>query len=405
MKRAVAVATAWLTASVVVACAGNPVEQGGDPAITLSEDSVSVVVGGSTAVVATVLNTREPAQFASRDESVAKVFANGAISGVGIGTTYVVAMLPSNTQVRDSIRVRVQAGVADTCVVARPDFGLPATQSDLDLFAYDVNAPLNLQTTVDSTKNGVEVSTISFTSPDGGSVPGSLVVPVGRSGLRPGIVLLHPSGLTSKTMVNYATLLAQNGAVAIAIDAPYGRRGGTSVPLFTEQDRREQIQLMKDLQRAVDVLRARPDVDPARIGFEGYSYGGILGAQFVGIERRLKAAVLAAAHGGNVTGMTTTGGLSYLATQLSCGTRNAWFRAMVPIEPIRFIANAAPTELLFQMGRLDNAVLIADAQALADAASSPKDVRIYEAGHGLNQQALNERHDWWHAKLGIDARQ
>jgi dienelactone hydrolase len=34
-------------------------------------------------------------------------------------------------------------------------------------------------------------------------------------------------------------------------------------------------QLIEDLQRAVDVLRARADVGDERIAFEGYSYGGM----------------------------------------------------------------------------------------------------------------------------------
>ena len=293
----------------------------------------------------------------------------------------------------------------DTCAVARPDFGGAATDADRALFAYDANAPLNLQQTVETVQNGVQFSGISYTSPDGGSVPGILVEPIGRSGLRPGMVILHPSGIPARGMGGYAEILAQHGAVVIAIDAPYFRRGGSSLPLFTDQDRVEQIQLIKDLQRAVDVLRARPDVDPTRIAFEGYSYGGILGAQFVGIERRLKAAVLAAAMGGQVTGATTPGNLGFLANSLTCATRNAWFRAMVPIEPIRYIANASPTALLFQIGRFDNAVLPVDAQALSEAASNPKDIVFYDTGHSLNQQALFDRHDWLHAQIGIDPRQ
>ena len=297
------------------------------------------------------------------------------------------------------------AVTADTCAVARPAFGGAATDADRALFADDVDAPLNLQETVESTANGVQFSGIAYSSPDGGSVPGILVEPIGRSGLRPGVVILHPSGVPARGMGPYAQMLAQHGAVVIAIDAPYFRRGGSSMPLFTVQDRAEQIQLIKDLQRAVDVLRARPDVDHARIGFEGYSYGGILGAQFVGIERRLKAAVLAAAMGGQVTGATTPANLNFLATNLTCATRNAWFRAMVPIEPIRFIPDASPTALLFQIGIFDTAVLPNDAQALYDAASSPKEVLYYQTGHSLNSQALIDRHDWLHAQIGLDARQ
>jgi hypothetical protein len=55
--------------------------------------------------------------------------------------------------------------VADSCAVARPDFGGVTSAADGGLFTYDVNAPLNLQKVVESTTNGVEVSTISFSSP------------------------------------------------------------------------------------------------------------------------------------------------------------------------------------------------------------------------------------------------
>ncbi len=86
------------------------------------------------------------------------------------------------------------SAVAATCPAARPSFGAPATAADRAPFAYDANAPLNLKKTVDSTKNGVEFNTISFDSPDGGSVPGLMNRAVGRSGLRPGVVVMHPSG-------------------------------------------------------------------------------------------------------------------------------------------------------------------------------------------------------------------
>jgi dienelactone hydrolase len=293
--------------------------------------------------------------------------------------------------------------VADSCAVARPDFGGVATAAERDLFAYDVNAPLNLQKAVESTNNGVEVSTISFSSPDVGSATGLLFDPVGRSSLRPGIVLMHGMPGTARSVGAYAQLLAQFGAVVIAVDAPFARRGGESVRLVAE-DRAEQIQLIKDLQRAVDVLRARPNVDDARIAYLGISYGGAMGALFVGIERRIKTAVLVVGDGGLVSHFTGPEDLNFLAS-LSCATRVGWFRVMTPIEPVRFIPHASPTPLLLQNGRLDNLVSVADADALHAAAPDPKTIHWYSAGHGLNQQAAFDRHDWLQERIGLDARQ
>ena len=289
----------------------------------------------------------------------------------------------------------------DSCTIARPSFGAPATQAELSLFAYDVGAPLNLQKRVE-TAGAVEVSAISFDSPAGGRVPGLLFVPRQRSSPRPGIILMHGSPGQARDFAGYATTLATYGAVVIAIDAPFARRPGPPLRM-TREDRGEQIQLMKDLQRAVDVLRARPDVDRDRIAYLGISYGGATGVQFAGIERRIRAAALVVADAGLVTHTTQAATLPFLAT-LTCAGRAAWFREMVPIEGIRFIGLATPTALLFQNGTKDELITPADARALHDAAPEPKTVRWYDAGHGLTPQATLDRHDWLVQQIGLDPR-
>jgi N-acetylneuraminic acid mutarotase len=113
MKRAMAWMAVSLSAAAFVACGKDPADPGGggDPQLTLSADSVIVDVGASASVGATVLNASEPAQFVSRDPGVATVSAGGAISGVAVGSTYVVATLPGRDDVRDSVRVRVRVPV------------------------------------------------------------------------------------------------------------------------------------------------------------------------------------------------------------------------------------------------------------------------------------------------------
>jgi uncharacterized protein len=290
----------------------------------------------------------------------------------------------------------------DSCTLARPDFGAPATQAELGLFAYDVNAPLNLQKTVESTVGGVEVSAISYDSPAGGRVTGLLFIPLDRTGLRPGMVLMHGMPSKARDMTGFAMNYANHGAVVVAIDAPYARRSGAPL-LMNKQDRDEQIQLMKDLQRAVDVLRGQPNVAADRIAYLGVSYGGAMGALFAGIERRIKTAVLVVGNGGLVTRSTGPNDLAFLVS-LTCAARVAWFREMVPIEPIRFIGLAKPTPLLLQNGQTDEFIPTADAQLLHNAASDPKKTLWYNAGHNLTQQALYDAHDWLVEHIGLDAR-
>ena len=289
-------------------------------------------------------------------------------------------------------------GPVDPCAVARPAFGL-ASAAELALFAYDVDAPLDLQQTVEDTIDDVVLSGISFDSPAGGSATGLMAEPVSRDGLRPGIVLLHGLPGTARNMAGLAQALAHYGAVVISLDAPFARRDGEPV-MLTSQDSVEQVQLMKDLQRAVDVLRAHPKVDDARIAYQGVSYGGAMGALFAGIERRIATALLVVPDGGLVSHFTGPEDMEFMSS-LSCETRNAWLSAMTPIEPIRFIAHAT-VPLLIQNGRSDNLVPAADAELLHAAAPEPRTIQWYMAGHGLNQQALLARHTWLVEHIGLD---
>ncbi|WP_420124902.1 alpha/beta hydrolase [Longimicrobium sp.] len=354
MKAVVALVPALLAAAPLVAFATHPAEQNG-PLLTRAADSLVVHVGASAGAAATVRNASEPA-----------------------------------------VRVRVYG---DSCGGARPDFGGLATAADRDLFRYDADAPLNLQKTVDSTANGVEVSSISFSSPDGGLVTGLMWDPVTRTDPRPGMVLMHGLPGNAKALEGLAQNYARHGALVIAIDAPFARRDGPLMR-YTAADRAEQIQVIKDLQRAVDVLRSRPNVDDDRIAFVGFSWGGATGALFVGIERRLQAAALVVGHGGQVSHATGPEGFKHISG-FPCATRVAWIRAMAPIEPIRFVGHAN-VPLLLQNGMQDIFIPVADAAELHAAAPEPKTVLWYTTGHNLGQQARADRHRWLAEMIGID---
>lgn len=275
-------------------------------------------------------------------------------------------------------------------------------QSDLPLgtFVYDRNAPLDLQESPESENATARVSRVRFASPGGGQVTGYLAVPK-SPGPHAGVVVLHGLPGTAQAAMTYQGLaIAARGAVVIAIDAPWARRGG--LPDFTIRDSVEQVQLIQDLQRSVDVLLARSDVDPKRLAYVGGSYGGALGALFAGIERRLRAVVLFVPDGGLVAHFTGPDGatLGPLAG-IPAADQARWLSALRPIEPIRFIARAAPVPILFQNGRQDRLVTVEDAEALHAAALAPKTVLWYEAGHGLTEQAKTDRLTWLADRVGL----
>jgi cephalosporin-C deacetylase-like acetyl esterase len=268
-------------------------------------------------------------------------------------------------------------------------------------YGYARSAPLAFESTILPPRGAIRLSQVSYASPTGGRVTGQLALPT-DAGRRPAVVLLHGlPGNASGAMSFLGIDMAQRGAVVLAIDAPWVRRGG--LPDFTPRDSVEQVQLIVDLQRAVDVLMARDDVDPARIGFVGGSYGGAMGAALAGVESRLRAAILFVADGGLVAHFTDDSGnpLGPLAS-LPAETARRWLEAMRPIEPIRFV-HRARVPLLFQNGRSDPLVTVEDAEALHRAAGQSKDVRWYDAGHNLGslQAAREDRTAFLARELGL----
>ena len=226
---------------------------------------------------------------------------------------------------------------------------------------------------------GVTVHSITYASPKGGRVPALVLVPEGK-GPFAGLIVQHGLPGHGSDMEGLGGELARLGAVVVLIDAPFARRSGFPVR-FDERDRREQIQLMVDLRRAVDLLVARDDVDPDRLGYLGVSYGGAMGGLLAGVEDRIDAFVLRVGDGGLVEHFRSpdSGGSP---PPISPERLRRWIAAMEPIEPLAYIRRAT-APLLFQSGRQDDVVPPADARRYQAAAPEPKEVEWYDSGHFL----------------------
>jgi len=266
-----------------------------------------------------------------------------------------------------------------------------------ELFAYDASAPLSIRVRDSWQSANVRVTSLTYASPMGGRVPALLVTPRG-DGPFAGLIAQHGLPADRFGMLQVAEELARLGAVVVAIDAPWARR--REVPMFTKRDRADQIQLIVDLRRAVDLLQSRDDVDDGRIGYLGISYGAAMGGLFAGVEDRIAAFVLAVGDGGLVTHLTGPEDANGPLSQLSAARRESWLAAMEPIEPLKWI-RSAEAPILFQSARNDVAVPPADAREFQQAAREPKDVRWYDSGHFLPPQASCDAARWLEDRIGI----
>jgi uncharacterized protein len=268
--------------------------------------------------------------------------------------------------------------------------------SEQGAFAYDAEASLDVRERGNWDNGDVTVHSITYASPKGGRVPALVLEPAG-DGPFAGLILQHGMPGHASDMTALGDELARLGAVVVMIDAPFARRSGDPVR-FDERDRREQIQLIVDLRRAVDLLVERDDVDEDRIGYLGVSYGGAMGGLLAGVEDRVDAFVLRVGDGGLVEHFRSAdaGGSP---PPISRARWKRWLASMTPIEPLRYVSRAT-APLLFQSGSQDEVVPPADARRYQAAAPEPKEVEWYDSNHFLPREADCAAAKWLAEEIG-----
>jgi uncharacterized protein len=265
-------------------------------------------------------------------------------------------------------------------------------------FDYDDGTSLDVRVRSSHFDGGLRISELTYASPKGGRVPALLFVPSGR-GPFAGLIVQHGLPGNKEVSAFDAEELARLGAVVIAIDAPFARRSGEPIA-FTRRDRAEQIQLIVDLRRAVDLLRARADVDDDRIAYLGVSYSAAMGGLLAGVENRIAAFVLMSGDGGPVEHFSGPEDRSGTLFMLSRARRRAWLAAMRPIEPLRWVERAS-APILFLFGRRDHLVPVSDQVRYERAAPEPKEIRWYDSGHFLPSQAWCDAARFLGRQIGI----
>ncbi|MEM2341083.1 MAG: alpha/beta fold hydrolase [Candidatus Bathyarchaeia archaeon] len=257
-------------------------------------------------------------------------------------------------------------------------------------YEYDKSLPLNVHEEVIEDKGNYKLIKVYFDSVNNERVPGLLMLPK-RDEKIPCVIFLHGYGGSKDDIRGVADLVAREGYGLMAIDAKYhGERREIGKELFSPDINVSVngiIQTVIDLRRAIDYLETRPDIDIERIGYVGGSMGGILGAIFIGVEPRVKAAALIVA-GGNVSLMIRES-KHYTMPKIReyIQRENVSYeelqRMLDPIDPINFIGYFSPRPIVFHLGKYDEDVPAESGRQLYERAGEPKQVYWYDTGHNV----------------------
>jgi dienelactone hydrolase len=258
------------------------------------------------------------------------------------------------------------AGCGDNGPASKPD---PLPDSLRSRFAYDADAPLDIRRQSRVHAAHVTVDSITYAAP-GGRVPAILIVP-DRDEKRAGVIFMHGYGGSRTDFLEEGVGVSLLGADVLTITSPFALSQGPSGKLM--------IRNVIDLRRAIDLLRARDDVDPNRIALVGYSLGAQAAALTAGLEDRLSGVALQAPPS-HLDGADST------------------------FDTLQYVRHAAPAHLYFQGARYDEGVPARELEALIAAAPGPAEYKWYDTSHSFEPLTFRDQIAWLRDRLELRRR-
>ena len=211
-----------------------------------------------------------------------------------------------------------------------------------------------------------------------------LVEPIG-GGRGSAVLFLHwldteaPDGNRTQFLEEAVEIAREHGAVSLL---PQGRFPWQSPPSDAESDVTRIRAEVERLRTGVNLLAAREDVEPGRVGLVGHDYGGMHGLLLAADDDRVAGVVLVA--------IAPRWGDWNLAFFPIDGDRFEYLRALAPFDAVTRIGELAPRPVWLQFARNDFYIAPMDGFELQRAAGDPTELHAYDADHGVRAPEARE---------------
>jgi acetyl esterase/lipase len=235
-------------------------------------------------------------------------------------------------------------------------------------------------------RDGVLVRDIRIEAPSGDPIEAWLVEPtiVDARTSRPGVLFAHwfdteaPNGNRTEFVDEAVDWGRRHRAAAILPQLTFPWAGD---PTGSAADTERIVDEVTRLRRCLDVLVARPAVDPARIGVVGHDFGGMHAIILGTVDRRPAAYVLVAA--------VPRWGDWFLPFWPIEEDRIDYLRAIRPLDPIEHVGRIAPARVLFQFGLRDFFIAPMTGREFARAAGEAGEYAAYaDAEHDMTADEI-----------------
>lgn len=265
-------------------------------------------------------------------------------------------------------------------------------------YEYDRDVSLEARVLSRDEKNDYAHEKFTFRSVNHSLVPGYLTIPTSGTLPYPCVLLVHGMGGSKEDDLELESEqpsvtkeLVSAGFAVLALDGPIqGERAAEndyeSIYSYIRPNRYRElvIQWAIEHRMAMDYLSNRSEFDPARIGALGYSLGGVVVFNLVGVDPRIKAAA---------TVVTLPLSLYYI--NRIGWDQNALLR-MAPIAPQTFAPRINNPPFLMLNGLQDPWAETEDVQELFALIGSPiKERVLLDCGHHIPFDHVSWVVDWF----------
>jgi dienelactone hydrolase len=261
----------------------------------------------------------------------------------------------------------------------------------------DMSTDFDIRPAGQQTSEGVCLESFTYLSAFGERRAAYFIRPEG-DGPYAAILYVHwyePEALDSNRtqFVEEAKEMARRGAASLLVETMWSDRDWF-IKRTQAQDYVRSVRQTAELRQAADLLLSQPWADGSRFAFVGHDFGAMYGAVMGAIDERASCYVLMAG-----TPRFPDWFLYY--PTLEGEAREKFMEEMAPLDPIHHVGELSPSAVLFQFAKEDPHVPVERAEAFFAAAGEPKELRWYEGGHGLNEEARGERMEWVSEQLGL----
>jgi len=279
--------------------------------------------------------------------------------------------------------------------------------------------PLDVRVSDRVEGDGFTRLTLSFAAEEGDRVPAYLYLPAGRKkGERVAAMLaLHPTsplgkgvpaGLSERLNRGYGAELARRGYVVLVPDYP--SFGDYAYDFEADRYVSGSMKGIFNHMRCVDLLQARPKVDPHRIGVIGHSLGGH-NAMFVGVfDERLKVIVSSCGwtpfhdyYGGKIAGWTSARYMPRLRDVYELDPDRVpfdFYEVVAALAPRAFFSNSPLRDDNFDVRGVRKAIAAAKPVYKLLGAENQLRVRYPDCEHDFPPQVRHEAYEFIDKVLG-----